>query len=247
MIGQWDNDLSLEIIESWFDRQDENGWIQREQILGDEARSRVPAEFQVQYPEHANPPTLFQAINLYLDRLQATVNDAHNVNLQGDSKQTPMGAGSVPGYGVTNARLANKGLAAEYLAKLYPKLRSNYYWMRNTMRGGIREYGRNARFRAEGYRWRGRTPSHTLTSGLDDYPRTPRPNIGELHVDLLSWIGFMNRNLRSIAAIVGEDEDELEELEDHYHAIVANVDGKPMSLRHELFGQRLFFFFFTRY
>ncbi|KAK3817760.1 MAG: glycoside hydrolase [Benniella sp.] len=237
LIGQWDNDLSLEIIESWFNRQDENGWIQREQILGDEARSRVPAEFQVQYPEHANPPTLFQAINLYLDRLQATitVNDAHNVNVQGDSKQTPMGAGNVPGYNVTNARLVNKGLAAEYLAKLYPKLKHNYYWMRNTMRGGIREYGRNARFRAEGYRWGGRTPTHTLTSGLDDYPRTPRPNIGELHVDLLSWIGFMNRNLRSIAAIVGEEEDEVEELEDHYHAIVANVDDLHWSEEHKAY------------
>ena len=32
------------------------------QILGEEARSRVPAEFVVQDPSAANPPTLFLAL-----------------------------------------------------------------------------------------------------------------------------------------------------------------------------------------
>lgn len=32
---------SMEIIENWVDLIDENGWIAREQILGDEARSKV--------------------------------------------------------------------------------------------------------------------------------------------------------------------------------------------------------------
>ncbi len=40
-IGEWDNDFSLEILKSWIDLIDENGWIAREQILGDEARSKV--------------------------------------------------------------------------------------------------------------------------------------------------------------------------------------------------------------
>lgn len=31
----------------------------REQILGKEASARVPAEFVVQHPSHANPPSLF--------------------------------------------------------------------------------------------------------------------------------------------------------------------------------------------
>ncbi|KAG0295720.1 Processing alpha glucosidase I [Dissophora globulifera] len=222
LIGQWDNDLSLEIIQSWFDRQDNDGWIHREQILGDEARSRVPSEFHVQYPEHANPPTLFKAINLYLDRLQ-NVSQAFAVDAHGESKQAPLAMESNVKHDVTNARLMNPALAAEYLKKLYPKLILSYHWMRQTMQGEIRKYGRQSRSRVEGYRWRGRTLTHTLTSGLDDYPRAPRPSVGELHVDLLSWIGFMNRNLQSIAAILGE-EDDVEELEDHYKAIVANVD-----------------------
>lgn len=41
LIGAWDNDLSLEIFRSWMNLADEDGWIAREQILGDEARSRV--------------------------------------------------------------------------------------------------------------------------------------------------------------------------------------------------------------
>lgn len=41
VVGAWDNDLSLEILKSWVDLIDEDGWVAREQILGEEARSRV--------------------------------------------------------------------------------------------------------------------------------------------------------------------------------------------------------------
>lgn len=40
-IGEWDNDLSLEILKDWISLIDEDGWVAREQILGDEARSKV--------------------------------------------------------------------------------------------------------------------------------------------------------------------------------------------------------------
>ena len=50
---------------------DQDGWIPREQILGPEARSRVPDEFQVQYPHYANPPTLFLVIEGFMERLRA--------------------------------------------------------------------------------------------------------------------------------------------------------------------------------
>ena len=32
---------SLDIIKSWIDLIDDNGWVAREQILGEEARSKV--------------------------------------------------------------------------------------------------------------------------------------------------------------------------------------------------------------
>lgn len=32
---------SLEILKDWFSLIDENGWVGREQILGEEARSKV--------------------------------------------------------------------------------------------------------------------------------------------------------------------------------------------------------------
>lgn len=40
-IGEWDNDLSLEILKDWISLIDEDGWVAREQILGDEARSKA--------------------------------------------------------------------------------------------------------------------------------------------------------------------------------------------------------------
>ncbi|KAF9932232.1 Processing alpha glucosidase I [Linnemannia zychae] len=228
LLGQWDNDLSLEIIKSWYDRQDENGWIQREQILGEEARSRVPDQFTIQYPEHANPPTLLYAISGYLDRL-SNVTSTFSVGTFGNTAQSQFGSEHADNkHDVRNARLTNRELARQYLTELYPKLRTNYEWMRRTMQGGIREYDRPSRSRVEGYRWRGRTKTHTLTSGLDDYPRAAIPSVAELHVDLLSWIGFMSRNLQRIANIVGE-EDDAEEYEEHYKAIAANIEDLHWS------------------
>ncbi|KAF5951500.1 hypothetical protein HYC85_009444 [Camellia sinensis] len=36
-----------------------DGWIPREQILDDEARSKVPEEYIILHPTNGNPPTLF--------------------------------------------------------------------------------------------------------------------------------------------------------------------------------------------
>lgn len=59
VIRRWSRDISRDILSHWFDAMTVNGWIPREQILGEEARSRVPAEFIPQSPQAANPPTLF--------------------------------------------------------------------------------------------------------------------------------------------------------------------------------------------
>ena len=179
---------------SWFKLIDDDGWIAREQILGEEARSKVPVEFQIQYPHYANPPTLFLVVTNYIDRLS-------------DPKASD----------------AQKEAGKEYLRELYPLITRNYEWFRKTQQGDLKTYEREAFSRREGYRWRGRTPKHCLPSGLDDYPRAQPPHPGELHVDALSWVGLMARSLRKIAQFIGE-EDDLARLGKQEEAILRNLD-----------------------
>ena len=56
-----------EAIGHWLGLLNADGWIGREQVLGDEARARVPSEFLVQRTAHANPPTLLLPVAHMLD------------------------------------------------------------------------------------------------------------------------------------------------------------------------------------
>ena len=47
IISRWDQHLSMEILESWYETMNSDGWIAREQVLGDEARSRVIQECSI--------------------------------------------------------------------------------------------------------------------------------------------------------------------------------------------------------
>jgi len=96
--------------------------------------------------------------------------------------------------------------ALSYLKSIYGPLKRHYDWFRRTQRGQIKQYSRKSRSRTEAYRWRGRSQMHVLTSGMDDFPRGP-PHAGELHLDLISWMGFFTRTMRDIADFVGETED----------------------------------------
>lgn len=195
-IADWDIDLTLEIVKSWYNTMDEDGWIAREQILGHEARSKVPPEFQVQFPHYANPPTLFLIIEGFMERLRASN------GTKSEAKERILGADPLQ-----TAHLDNIELGENYLRKLYPLLRQQYDWFRKTQRGDIKNYDREAYSTKEAYRWRGRTETHILTSGLDDYPRPQPPSPGELHVDLLSWVGLMTKSLMNIADALGMAED----------------------------------------
>lgn len=182
---------------------DEDGWIGREQILGPEARSKVPREFQVQYPHYANPPTLFLVLESFIDKLRL------NASSETDDIRT--------------THLTNPDLALAYLRTLYPLLKRHYFWFRKSQWGDIRSYDRDAYSTKEGYRWRGRTPQHILTSGLDDYPRPQPPHPGELHIDLISWMGMMTRSIRRIAETLGQEED-VAEFQGYETAIIRNID-----------------------
>ena len=54
-------------------------------------------------------------------------------------------------------------------------------------------------------------------------PRAQPPHPGELHVDLLSWVGMMARSLRRIATTLGETED-AGDFATHERAITRNLD-----------------------
>lgn len=62
-----------------------------------------------------------------------------------------------------------------------------------------------------------------MTSGLDDYPRAYTPHTGELHVDLISWIGMMTRSMKQLAEFLGEDSDAAEYAKNE-DAIIHNIN-----------------------
>ncbi|KAI9822236.1 MAG: Processing alpha glucosidase I [Thelocarpon impressellum] len=213
-VVDWDIDLALDIVKSWFNLMDDDGWIGREQILGPEARSKVPTEFQVQYPHYANPPTLFLVVEAFIDKLALGSSKTQPADEQLGSQDSP---------NLYTAYLENPEVSLQYLRDLYPLLKRQYEWFRKTQWGDIKGYDRDAFSSKEGYRWRGRSPEHILTSGLDDYPRAQPPHPGELHVDLMSWVGMMARSLKRIASTLDEDDDAAE-FAAHEHAITRNLD-----------------------
>lgn len=190
---------------------DEDGWIAREQILGSEARSKVPPEFTVQYPHYANPPTLFIILEAFIEQLEAN----KNISVDRSQEDVTESLGSV--------YTQHPELGEAYIRSIYPLLKKHYFWYRDTQRGDVSSYDREAFSSKEAYRWRGRSIQHILTSGLDDYPRAQPPHPGELHVDLISWMGMMTRALRRIAETLGEIED-VEEFAVYETAIERNID-----------------------
>ncbi|KAK7750609.1 Processing alpha glucosidase I [Diatrype stigma] len=212
-VADWDLELTLEIVKSWYNLIDEDGWIAREQILGDEARSKVPPEFQVQYPHYANPPTLYLVLDTFLEKLRQT-----NGSLPAAKERVSQDIGT----GLENAYLDNPSAGIEYLRNLYPLLRRQFLWFKRTQFGDIKTYDREAFSQREAYRWRGRSIQHVLTSGLDDYPRAQPPHPGELHVDLISWVGLMAKTLIKIADAVDLPED-AHEYTGVLHAIERNL------------------------
>ena len=195
-------------MRSWFKLMDDDGWIGREQILGDEARSKVPEEFRIQYPHYANPPTLFLILDVLIDKIQ---------------QKSEATDSSDPYDGIRNSQLRNPDQAIQYLSDLYPLLKRHYFWFRKTQSGDIKSYGREAFSTKEAYRWRGRSVEHILTSGLDDFPRPQPPHPGELHTDLISWMGLMTKSMKRVAETLGETDD-VNEFEKYETAIVRNID-----------------------
>lgn len=193
LIGKWDPKLSLEILSNWIDKIDENGWIGREQILGDEARSKVPREYITQNPKYSNPPAPLLPIEMLTNALK---------DLNGNEVE-------VKEFKVK-------------LRKMYPKLVLHFNWFLKTQRARLLGSPEEEFL----LRWRGRSDHHTLTSGLDDYPRGSEPSDYELHVDLLSWMAFASRALSNIKSALDiqidlENEPDFKEM---YNLAIRNLN-----------------------
>ena len=67
IISKWDLELSLEMVNTWIDTMDNQGWIPREQIRGIEAEAQVPVEFREQDFFVANPPSLLFPIKAFIN------------------------------------------------------------------------------------------------------------------------------------------------------------------------------------
>ncbi|KAI5958652.1 CWH41 [Candida theae] len=241
----YDSDLVLDIVKSWFHLIDEDGWIAREQILGTEARSRVPKEFQVQSPHIVNPPTLTLVLSKLLDFAAAagksnkqSVDSFGDVNEPVDVDAEDLSAvNSIDDVPLGKFILNNPEVLLNYTKDVFPKLKSHFEMFQRTQQGYVanddddeeaeeeEEEGRSRDSirKRRVYRWRGSTFTHCLASGIDDYPRSSPPDIADLNIDLISWIGVMARSLRQMAEILGKDDSEVHGLKQFEQDVVDNI------------------------
>lgn len=174
LIRRWSPAMSRDVLGHWFDLMNAQGWIAREQILGEEARARVPSEFVQQSPDAANPPTFF----LLLSEMSQWVATA---------------AQSGQWDNTTRAD-------AEFLKAAWPRMRAWYLWFNTTQAGPVpgsyRWRGRDAVSQRE-------LNPKTLTSGLDDAPRASHPSDEERHLDLRCWMALATRSLATVGSNLG--------------------------------------------
>lgn len=188
---RWDKDISKDIIQHWLRTMSAEGWIPREQILGDEARSRVPQEFQVQHDTHANPPMIFLTIHNLMRQIQR-----NQQQLSDKDRETT--STDVGGVHIQLHQSESIESDKRFLREVYPLLMRHYNWIVQTQKGQ----------KPNAYRWRGRTPGHTLASGLDDYPRgNDEPQDSERHLDLYCWVFMMSDVIQEMRSFLQIDAD----------------------------------------
>ncbi|XP_024535407.1 alpha-glucosidase 2 isoform X1 [Selaginella moellendorffii] len=191
IISRWDRNLTYDIVGHWLDLLNVDGWIPREQILGEEARVRVPDEYILQHTDNANPPTLFLPLHglktcyLYCDFFLCPAADIALASLESGKEN--------------NAERA-------FLEKTFPRLQAWFGWFNRTQAGTF----------PGTYYWHGRSitdkelNAKSLSSGLDDYPRASHPSADERHVDLRCWMALAAKSMVMIAKIIGAPHEEYE-------------------------------------
>lgn len=196
----WDANLAMEVVQSWLNTMDDDGWIAREQVVGKDTENGTPDYSVVQYPHIANPPTLFLVVSKFIDILE----------------------GKTKYYGHESTLLQPEA-GKKFIAALYPLLKKHYEWWRKSQSGDIETHSVPSANLNEGYRWRGRTPETNYASGLDDYPRAEPPDITELHLDALCWVGLMSLTLEKLAFFLSSTHDAFV-YQNHIRGVKTNLD-----------------------
>lgn len=78
LVHHWDMEWTMEILRSWYDEADDQGWIPRQMILGDEARWSARPSSWAQIPGSANPPShiwILQSLLRYQQRNKLLLSD----------------------------------------------------------------------------------------------------------------------------------------------------------------------------
>jgi mannosyl-oligosaccharide glucosidase len=198
LVRRWSGPLSRDALAHWFGVMTAGGWIPREQILGAEAASRVPAEFVLQSPDAANPPTLFLALS-DMARQAAAAAAAWRGEAPPPPPPPPADGGGAEASPLAGWVAPDAGNDLDFLKAAWPRLRAWFLWYNATQAGPV----------PGSYRWRGRDPGavrelnpKTLTSGLDDFPRASHPSPIERHVDLRCWMALAARAMATVGAAV---------------------------------------------
>ncbi|CEO98596.1 Mannosyl-oligosaccharide glucosidase [Plasmodiophora brassicae] len=210
LVCRFHPDLCMRIIESWVEHIDDDGWLPREQILGEESRVRVPSEFQPQNPIIANPPTLFLAL-FELVKLSygadpggsSTTDHAHQHETSVSMRKP-------------------SAVVVDFIQRIYPKLILHVSWFLRTQTG----------VRPHSFKWQGCTRGHCLASGFDDFPRPSVDIVDQNHVDLHSWMVFLVKAAAQLATIVGETEhaDQFGELAETLQMSLDEIHWDPLRL-----------------
>ena len=166
LLVRFDRGIAMDVMRHWANLVSKEGWLPREQILGDEGRSRVPPQFIIQRDDVANPPALLLAVEALLDAPRTYYAD-QGVNLS-----------------VRN----------RFVVDIQPALERWYNWLVRTQRSKT----------PKGFRWQDSGGGHTMSSGLDDYPRAAYPNVYDAHVDLFAWVAAGARVLARVAEEAGD-------------------------------------------
>ncbi|GAB9472186.1 Mannosyl-oligosaccharide glucosidase [Globisporangium polare] len=172
-ISVFDEGIARDVIAHWLGLMESDGYIAREQILGQSARRRVPTEFLVQHVEHANPPSLLLCIEKML--LQA--------RLKSPKEQQEL--------------KTFVELIFPFLERWYEWLVRTQRGpvTQEPDAATFRWRGRKPND--------GKLISNTLSSGLDDYPRASSPSENEMHVDLVTWMVKASDIMGRLSSFIG--------------------------------------------